>query len=102
MPDISLTYALALAALLLVIGLAGVLARRDLVFLLMAVAIMLNAAGLAFVAAGARWGQSDGQVMFILVLCLGAALAGIGLALLREVLRRFGGRGDPVAGGRRS
>ena len=50
------------------IGLAGVLVRRNLIFMLMSIEIMLNAGGLALVAAGARWGQADGQVMFLFVL----------------------------------
>ena len=47
--------------------------RRNIIFLLMSLEIMLNACGLAFVAAGARWGQADGQIMFMLILTLAAA-----------------------------
>ena len=43
---------------------------------------MLNAAGLAFVVAGARWGQADGQVMFIFILAMAAAEVAVGLALV--------------------
>jgi NADH-quinone oxidoreductase subunit K len=50
--------------------------------MLMSIEIMLNAAGLAFVAAGARWGQPDGQIMFLLVLTLAAAEISVGLALI--------------------
>ena len=46
------------------------------------VEIMLNAAGLAFVVAGSRWGQPDGQVMFIFLLAMAAAEVAMGLALL--------------------
>ena len=56
--------------------------RRNLIFLLMSVEIMLNAAGLAFVAAGARWGQPDGQVMFLFILAMAAAEVSVGLALV--------------------
>ena len=48
----------------------------------MSVEIMLNAAGLAFVAAGARWGQPDGQVMFLFILAMAAAEVSVGLALV--------------------
>ena len=58
-------HGLILAAILFVLGLIGVLVRRNIVFMLMSVEIMLNAVGVAFVVAGARWGQVDGQVMFI-------------------------------------
>lgn len=81
-------HALLLAAALFVLGLAGVLARRNLMFMLMGLEIMLNAVGLAFVAAGARWGQADGQVMFILVLTLAAAEVAVGLALILQLYRR--------------
>jgi NADH-quinone oxidoreductase subunit K len=50
---------------------------------------MMNAAGLAFVVAGSRWGQPDGQIMFILVITLAAAEAAIGLAILLQLYRRF-------------
>jgi NADH-quinone oxidoreductase subunit K len=50
---------------------------------------MLNAAGLAFVVAGARWGQADGQVMFIFILTMAAAEVAVGLALVLELAHRF-------------
>jgi len=84
-------HALLLAAVLFGLGLVGVLARRNLVFMLMSVEIMLNAAALTFVAAGQRWALADGQVMFILVLTLAGAEVAVGLALLLLVQRRAGG-----------
>jgi NADH-quinone oxidoreductase subunit K len=78
-----------LAAVLFVLGLTGVLVRRNLIFVLLSVEIMLNAAGLAFVVAGARWGSADGQVMFIFLLVVAAAEVAVGLALL---LMHFGRR----------
>lgn len=89
MNDIPLTHVLALAAFLLAVGLAGLLVRRNLLFILMCIEIMLNAAGLAFVAGGARWGQADGQVMFILILSLAAAEVSVGLGLILALHRRF-------------
>lgn len=88
MSAVPLEHGLLLAAGLFVIGLAGVLARRNLIFMLMSVEIMLNAAGLAFVVAGARWGAPDGQVMFILVLAMAAAEVSVGLALALRYYRR--------------
>lgn len=82
MAAIPLAHALLLAALLFALGLAGVLVRRNLVFILMGIEIMLNGAALAFVAAGAHWGAADGQVMFIFILTLAAAELSVGLALL--------------------
>lgn len=73
---------LALAGLLFATGLLGVLVRRNVIFILMSIEIMLNAAGLAFVAAGARWHAADGQVMFLFVLAMAAAEVSVGLALV--------------------
>ena len=50
---------------------------------------MLNAAGLAFVVAGARWGQADGQVMFIFILAMAAAEVSVGLALVIQLYHQF-------------
>jgi NADH-quinone oxidoreductase subunit K len=74
-----------LAGILFALGMVGLLVRRNLVFILMSIEIMLNAAGLAFVTAGARWGQADGQVMFIFILAMAAAEVSVGLALVLQV-----------------
>ena len=79
---------LVLAAMLFCLGLLGVLVRRNLVFMLMSLEIMLNAAALAFVVAGSVWQQADGQVMFLLVLALAGAEVAIGLALVVQLQRR--------------
>jgi NADH-quinone oxidoreductase subunit K len=52
------------------------------IFTLMCIEIMLNASGLAFVAAGSRWAQPDGQVMFLFILAMAAAEVSIGLAFV--------------------
>jgi NADH-quinone oxidoreductase subunit K len=77
-----------LAMTLFVLGLIGLLTRRNLIFTLMSVEIMLNASGLAFVAGSYRWGQPDGQVMFIFILAMAAAEVSVGLALLLQFHRR--------------
>lgn len=82
-------HALLLAGILFALGLIGLLVRRNIIFMLMSVEIMLNAAGLAFIAAGARWGQPDGQVMFIFILTLAAAEVSVGLALILQLYDRF-------------
>jgi NADH-quinone oxidoreductase subunit K len=89
MATVPLQYPLLLAAILLVLGMIGILVRRNLIFILMSIEIMFNAAGLAFVAAGARWGQPDGQIMFIFILSVAAAEVSVGLALLLLMHRRF-------------
>lgn len=84
MTPIPISAGLALAAVLFVLGLIGLLARRNLIFILMSIEVMLNAAGLAFVVAGSRWAQPDGQVMFIFILAMAAAEVSVGLALVLQ------------------
>ena len=82
-------HGLLLAALLFALGLIGVLVRRNVIFILMSIEIMLNAAGLAFVVAGSRWAQSDGQVMFVFILAVAAVEVSVGLALVLQLYRRL-------------
>ena len=89
MESIPLRDELLLAAILFTLGLIGLIARRNLVFVLMSLEIMLNAAGVAFVAAGSRWGQPDGQVMFLFILAMAAAEVSVGLALVLQLYHRF-------------
>jgi NADH-quinone oxidoreductase subunit K len=80
--------ALYLAAVLFALGLVGLLARRNVLFMLIALEVMLNAAGLAFVAAGTLRGLADGQVMFIFILAVAAAEVSVGLALVLRLHQR--------------
>lgn len=89
MNGIPMEFGLLLSALLFVIGLVGVLVRRNLIMILMSLEVMLNATGLAFIVAGSRWGQADGQIMFLLILTLAAAEVGVGLGLVLQVFHRF-------------
>ncbi len=81
---------LLLAAMLFLIGLAGVLVRRNILVILMSLEIMLNACGLAFITVGAHWAIADGQVMFMLILSIAAAEVAVGLGLLLQAHRRLG------------
>lgn len=82
-------HGLILAAILFALGLIGVLTRRNMVFVLTSLEIMLNAAALAFIVAGARWGQPDGQIMFLMIISLAAAEVAVGLALVLQMFQRF-------------
>lgn len=85
---IPLQHGLILAAILFVLGLAGLVFRRNFLFMLISLEIMINAAALAFVLAGSYWNQPDGQIMYILAISVAAAEASIGLALLLQLYRR--------------
>lgn len=89
MTGIPLEHALIVASILFSLGLTGVLVRRNILWMLMSIEIMMNAAALAFVSAGSRWQQPDGQIMFILIVTLAAAEASVGLALVLQLYRRF-------------
>src|SRR5215831_16273091 len=80
---------LILAGSLFSLGLTGLLIRRNLIFVLMSLEVMLNAAGLAFVVAGSQWHQADGQVMFVFILAMAAAEVAVGLALLLQMSHQF-------------
>lgn len=82
-------HGLIVAAILFCLGLIGVLTRRNIVFLLMSLEIMLNASGLAFIVASAKWGNADGQIMFLMILTLAAAEVAVGLGLIIQMYRRF-------------
>ncbi|SMC90523.1 NADH dehydrogenase subunit K [Pedobacter nyackensis] len=83
--EISMEMILLLAALLFVMGIAGVIIRKNIIFMLLSIEVMLNASGLAFVAAGSHWGQPDGQVMFVFILAMAAAEVSVGLALILQI-----------------
>ncbi len=77
-----LPHGLILAAIVFVVGLTGLVIRRILLCRLIGLEIMINASALAFVVAGSNWGQTDGQLMYILAISLAASESSIGLALL--------------------
>ncbi|MBT3529962.1 MAG: NADH-quinone oxidoreductase subunit NuoK [Gammaproteobacteria bacterium] len=89
MASIPVEHGLILAALLFALGLIGVLTRRNIVFVLMSLEVMLNASGLAFIVAASRWGHAEGQVMFLMILTLAAAEVAVGLGLIIQMYRRF-------------
>ena len=87
--QVPIEHVLILATLLFVAGLVGLMVRRNIIFILMSLEVMLNAAALAFVAAGTLWGQADGQIIFLLILTIAAAEVSVGLGLVLQVQRRF-------------
>jgi NADH-quinone oxidoreductase subunit K len=89
MASIPFYHVLVLAAMLFTLGLVGLIVRRNIFFMLMSIEIMLNAAGLMFVVAGSRWGQPDGQVMFLFILTVAAAEVSVGLALILRLYQQF-------------
>ena len=82
------SHVLIVAALLVCIGAFGVLLRRNLLFMLLALEVMLNGAALAFVGASARWQQPDGQIFVMFIMAMAAAEVAVGLALFLQIYRQ--------------
>ncbi len=78
---------LTLAAILFVIGTAGVLVTRNMIVLFMSIELMLNAANLALIAFSRALNIMDGHVVVFLVLTVAAAEAAVGLAMIITVFR---------------
>jgi len=98
MATIPVAHGLLLAGILFGLGVLGLLVRRNLMFMLISLEIMVNAAGLTFIVARARWGQADGQVMYIFIVTTAAAELAVGLALALCFRRNFRSL-DPGAAG---
>lgn len=78
---------LLLSAILFGIGVVGVVARRNVLIILMSVELMLNGVNVAFVAAGSYLGDAAGGVFAFMVMTVAAAEAAVGLALLIALYR---------------
>jgi len=87
----SLSSYLFVSAVLFVLGLVAILTRRNVLYVLMGVELILNAANLNFVAFGRFGGYGlDGQMTAIFVIILAAAEAAIALAIVLRIFHDFG------------
>jgi NADH-quinone oxidoreductase subunit K len=84
---VPLSYYLILSAIVFVIGVIGVLIRRNLIIVLMSIELMLNAVNLTFIAFSRFLGSMEGQVVVFFVMAVAAAEAVIGLAIIISVFR---------------
>jgi NADH-quinone oxidoreductase subunit K len=82
-----ISYYLVLSAILFAVGVAGVLIRRNVIVMFLAIELMLNAVNLTLVALGRRIGSMDGQVIVFFVMTVAAAEAAIGLAIIISIFR---------------
>ncbi len=81
------SYYITLSAVLFMIGVVGVLIRRNIIVIFMSIELMLNAVNLAFVAFARALQSMDGQVIVFFVMTVAAAEAAVGLALVISVFR---------------
>jgi NADH-quinone oxidoreductase subunit K len=84
---IPLPYYLGLSAVLFVIGVAGVLTRRNAIVVFMCIELMLNSVNLSLVAFSAFHGTITGQTMVFFVMAVAAAEAAIGLGIIIALFR---------------
>lgn len=82
---VSVEHYFVLSAVLFVIGVYGVMARKNLIIVLMSLELMLNAANLAFVAFSRVHNDMTGQVFMIMSITVAAAEVAVGLALVVAV-----------------
>ena len=88
--SLTLTHYLVLAVILFVIGLAGVIRRKNLLMLFFATEIMLNAANIAFVAISSYINDLSGQMFAIFIIAIAASEVAVGLGLLILVYKKYG------------
>lgn len=84
----SLPFFLSLSAILLGIGLVGVLLRRSPLTVLLSVELMLNSVNLTLVAFARQLGSTEGQVFALIVMGVAAAEVVVGLGLIVAMARR--------------
>ena len=83
-------HVIVLSGVLLLMGIFCVVARRNLIMILLGVEIMLNAATIAFAGAALRWMDMEGQVFVLFILAIAGAEVSVGLALIVCAYRRIG------------
>jgi NADH-quinone oxidoreductase subunit K len=79
--------AVALSAILFVLGTLGALTRRNLIVILMSIELMLNAVNLALVAYARQWGDLAGHVFVLMVIVVAAAEVAVGLGIVISMFR---------------
>jgi NADH-quinone oxidoreductase subunit K len=84
---ITTTHYLILSAALLLIGTLGVLARRNIVIILMSIELILNAVNINLIAFSKHFGHVTGQIFAIFVITVAVAEAAVGLGILIALFR---------------
>ena len=85
---ITLNHYLWVSGLLFALGIAGVIVRRNLLVMFMALEMNLNAANLALIAFAKFHKLADGQVLVFFIIAIAAAEVAVGLAIIVALFRR--------------
>ena len=86
---VPMEYYLLLSSGLFCIGLFGILTRRNALYFLMSVELMLNAANINLVAFSAYWGNVTGQTFSLFTMALAAAEVAVGIGIILVLYRNF-------------
>ena len=76
------THYMLLSAALFIIGVAGVMMRRNIIIIFMSIELILNAVNINLVALSSQLQNLVGQVFAIFVIAVAAAEAAVGLAII--------------------
>ena len=82
---VPVAYYLVLSAVLFGLGVIAFVFKRNIITILLAIELMLNAVNLAFVAFARAWGQTDGLVFVFFVIVVAAAESAVGLAIVIRI-----------------
>ena len=85
---VPLAFYIGLSAIIFLIGLVGVITRRNPLLLLLSVELMLNSGNLALVGFSRYWNSTDGQIFALVVMVVAATEVVIGLGLVVAVFRK--------------
>jgi NADH-quinone oxidoreductase subunit K len=85
--NITIEYYLILSAFMFLVGVTGVLTRRNAIVVFMSIELMLNSANLSLVAFSSYLGNSIGQLFVFFVMTVAAAEAAVGLAIIIAIFR---------------
>ena len=86
-PTIPIEWFVVLSAVLFIMGVLGVLIRRNAIMIFMSIELMLNSANLALVAFARQWNDAGGQLLVFFVITVAAAEVAVGLALIDAIFR---------------
>ena len=84
---VPITHYLFLSAILFVIGVTGVLVKRNAIIVFMSIEIMLNAVNISLIAFDRYLNPHDGQIFSFMVMCVAAAEVSVGLAIIISLFR---------------
>jgi NADH-quinone oxidoreductase subunit K len=85
--SVPIEYYLLLSAFMFIVGVAGVLTRRNAIVVFMSVELMLNSANLSLIAFSSFMGNPVGQLFVFFVMTVAAAEAAVGLAIIIALFR---------------